>query len=397
VLWARSLLHSGAISITEGGRWDDSSVYYPNTVPKPFELLQAAAAESLGGGAAHAALRTALGCAAVLAVTLSVRKATGSGRMATGSGLLLAANPAFVMLCISGSPAIPFIALLSCTSPAAAAASCLVRPEGFLYAVIQAASSRRWRQLLPLIPLAAAWPALNAILTGNPLWSAFEVRYAVSAMQYYNPGPLGFWPWAAVRGLMVMGPLLLLAILLKPAAWPRAAGGAAHLAMLSVSLAFGSLALPRYVDQVFLLGLPWAPVAGARLPIPRKRIKAALAAAAAALSLAMWPSTLDQMRLEHRLGEELDRAGREGWQGRMAANELLVPRIALAAGMDDPRYRFASTDRMAWEGRAPGSLGVTRVVTAPGTIYSRERAERWIESFAGLDVEILDVGGGGGR
>lgn len=390
-LWAKQILDNGSVEISRDGRWDDSSLYYPNTVPKPAELVQLMAGLLAGGGAAHAALRIALAAVATAMAALSALRASRSPATAALAGFAFGLNPAFVSLASGGSPAIPFLALLLSLSIPAALMAGLVRPEALIYAAADMISRRKWLLLPLLVPFAAAWPLLNLWMAGNPLWSAFEVRYAVAAMPYETPGPLGFWLWAAGRALLVMGPFFLGALLLRPRSWPRLAGGLGHLAFLSVSLLLGSLALPRYVDQISLLALPSAVVAAAALPVPPGIPRRLAAAVAFAGAMVLWPGTLGSMAAEHGLAVQLDAEGAGGWTGRLAVNELLVPRIALAAGIDDPTTSFVALDRMVYEGRDPEELGVGRILVVPGSAYLPQRTAVWLEMHTGLPVDTLEA------
>jgi hypothetical protein len=322
---------------------------------------------------------------------LSALRASRSPATAAFAGFAFGLNPAFVSLASGGSPAIPFLALLLSLSIPTALMAGLVRPEALIYAAADMISRRRWLLLPLLVPIAAAWPLLNLWMAGNPLWSALEVRYAVAAMPYETPGPLGFWLWAAGRALLVMGPIFLGALLLRPRSWPRLAGGLGHLAFLSVSLLLGSLALPRYVDQISLLALPSAVVAAAALPVPPRIPRRLASAAAFAGAMVLWPGTLGSMAAEHRLAVQLDAEGAGGWTGRLAVNELLVPRIALAAGIDDPTTSFVALDRMVYEGRDPEELGVGRILVVPGSAYLPQRTAAWLEMHAGLPVDTLEA------
>lgn len=390
-LWARQLISTGSISISDDGRWDDCSIYYPNTVPKPAELVQLLAGELAGGGVAHAFIRIALAFAAASLAARAALRASGSARTSVLAGLAFGLNPAFVGLCRAGSPSVPFLALLMVEAWPATLAACLVRPEAFIYSAARAVARRKWLILPALLPLAAVWPLLNLWMAGNPLWSVLEVRYAVRAMPYETPGALGFWLWAAARALLVMGPLLLAALVARPRGWPWLAGGVGHLAFLSASLLVGSLALPRYVDQIFLLAIPWAVASGAKMRLPRWLPRPAAAGLALCGAMTLWPSALSAMGRDHRLQEGLEAAGRRGWEGRLAANELLIPAIALSAGMDDPRSRFVALDRMVFEGASPSSLGVGLILLAPGTEYLPERTALWLESHAGIPIDTVEA------
>jgi hypothetical protein len=211
------------------------------------------------------------------------------------------------------------------------------------------------------------------------------------AMSYTSPGPFLFWAWAALRGVLVMGPLLFLAILSKARTWPHSAAALMHLVLLSVSLAAGSLVLPRYVDQIFLLALPWAAAALAVLPRPRFAGPGLTSAVAFAGAMCLWVDAAPSLVRESELGGRLDSLGTAGWEGRLAANELLVPRIALAAGIDDPRREFVALDRMVFEGADPGALGVGTVVVFPHGLYLPARTSRWLLEHPQIVPDTLAV------
>jgi hypothetical protein len=105
----------------------------------------------------------------------------------------------------------------------------------------------------------------------------------------------------------------------------------------------------------------------------------------------LWPSALHSMVEEHRIALRLAEEGRAGWDGRLAINELLVPGIALAAGIDDPRFAFVAVDRMIYEGRYPSDLEVTRIIIVPGTAYLPNRTALWLNAHPGLPVVTLEA------
>ncbi len=394
LLWARQLIHDGRVTITESGRFDDCSVYYPNTVPKPAQLLQALLGEIAGGGAAHAVIRVSLGAiAAAMAARAALRASGGVAWAGTAAGFLVGFHPVFVFLAISGSPIVPFLALLFAASTGASLASALFRLEGALYALGSAIRDRRPLLLLLLVPAAASWLLLNGHAAGDVLWSFREVRYVVQAMPYESPSPLGFWLFALGRAGLVCGPVLLAALLARPRAWPHAAGGALNLFLLSASLGAGSLVLPRYVDQVMLLALPWAVAAVSRARLPGFLPRWAVMAAGIAGAWVLWPSTMADMVVEHRIGAALDAVPPPAPGARTAANELLVPRMAASAGVDDPRRLYASIDRIIYEGCDPAGLGVARIVVVPVDRYLPRRTAAWLERGGpSCPVITLDVG-----
>lgn len=390
MLWGRIAADGYIPRISRDARFDDCSVYYPDTVPKPGQLLLVALAEVAGGGAAHAVLRILLAALAVLAASCAGMRAAGGPRGALTAGLVTGLHPVFVSLALGGSPSIPFLALLFFSTPLSCSASAFLRPEGALYAAVALLRRPSPAAFALLIAALLSWPAVNLLMAGSAAWSAREVIYVVSAMPFPTPSLLGFWPWAALRGLLVAGPVLLASLLIRIRSWPHAPAAGIHLVILCLSLAAGSLALPRYVDQIFLLSIPWA-VGAMREAAGRlgRRRTAAVAWLAVAGAMSLWMETAGTIRSESLLGRELDRIGSGGFEGRLAANELLVPRIALAAGIDDPSTRFVALDRMIHEGREPSELGVGRIVVCAYGIYLPTRTAAWLSDEHGVPVDTI--------
>lgn len=390
MLWGRLAAAGTVPRISVDAAVDDCSIYYPDTVPKPAQLLLVTLAELAGGGAAHAILRILLAAAAVLAAASVGMRTAGGPRGAVAAGLVIGLHPAFVLLALGGSPSIPFLALLFLSNPLSCSAAAFFRPEGAAYAAVALLRRRSPAAIAVLAAALLSWPVVNLLMAGSATWSAREVIYAVAAMPFPTPGPVGFWPWAALRGLLVAGPVLLVSLLLRIRSWPHAPAAGIHLLMLCLSLAAGSLALPRYVDQIFLLSIPWALGALGDFTV---RLGGRRAVAVTWLALAgttgLWAETAGAIRSESLLGRELDRTGSEGFEGRLAANELLVPRIALAAGILDPSERFVALDRMIYEGREPLELGVGRIVVCTYGIYLPARTSDWLAEDHGVPVDTI--------
>lgn len=390
MLWGRTVAGGGIPRISRDAMFDDCSIYYPDTVPKPAQLLLVALAELAGGGAAHAVLRILLAASAVLAAAYAGLRAAGGPRGALTAGLVTGLHPVFVSLALGGSPSIPFLALLFLSTPLSCSAAAFLRPEGAAYAAVALLRKRSASAVVLLAAALLSWPALNLLMAGSAAWSAREVIYVVSAMPFPTPGPLGFWPWAAFRGLLVAGPVLLASLLLRIRNWPHAPAAGIHLVILCLSLEAGSLALPRYVDQIFLLSIPWAVAALQEVTGRLGRCRAAaITWLAVAGAMGLWIETAGTIVSESLLGRELDRIGSGGFEGRLAANELLIPRIALSAGINDPSAAFVALDRMVYEGREPSDLGVGRIVVCTHGIYLPARTAVWLAADHGVPVDTI--------
>jgi len=112
-LWAGQLLREGSLSISPDGVVDDWKAFYPNTVPKPADLFLGVMG-TLSGPFLEGMLWTALSWAAIFGAI----KAAGGGLPGTATGVFLGLNPVFLNLCITRSPAVPFMALITLASRA---------------------------------------------------------------------------------------------------------------------------------------------------------------------------------------------------------------------------------------------------------------------------------------
>jgi len=401
-MWARQLLETGRIVVTSNGLFDDASIYYPNTVMKPVSLVLALTGE-IAGGPAPDLIALCIGIAILLTAGLLVDRLTGNSRPATWLVmLLLGFNPVYVSAVLGGNPSILLLGMLLLIQfnggrrnlfPALAAA--LVRPEGFIYSCWHFTRSKRYGLIPFLLVPAAIWLLLNRLTAGSWLWSAQEVRYVVSAMSYPTPGVISFWPWAMLRGFLTVGPLLCAVFILRERPkWPWSIPVLLNLLILDISLAAGSLVLSRYLDHIFLLLIPWAVAALFNLMDEGASRRAAVALSFAG-SLLLWPATLRDMSTSRDIAGELARIGRQGWAGRLAVNELLVPGIALESGISDPRYRFLSIDRAAWESLSEDALvelGVDRILLIEHPLYLPDHTRDYLNTISGIDVDTLPAG-----
>jgi hypothetical protein len=244
--------------------------------------------------------------------------------------------------------------------------------------------------LILLAAAVAVWPALNLWAAGDPLWSVREVRVAVEQMDYPTPGPATY-PLLLVRRLfLVAGPVLAIVLLRRFRSWPLWLPVSAYAGLLWLSLAGGSLVLPRYIDPLVLMALPWAAACLWRMTTGRsRRVRLAAAVLAIAAAGTLWPSTLGGWRAELRLQGSLEELGSRGWSGRLAVNELLVPRIAESAGITDLRHRFVALDRAAWEGADLEAIGVGTVAVFPDPLYLPEHTRQYL---AGSEIEADTLG-----
>ncbi|MGM0627127.1 MAG: hypothetical protein ACQETZ_03105 [Candidatus Fermentibacterota bacterium] len=386
LVWARQVIRHGSPRIAEDGVFDDVSQYYPNTVPKPLPLLVSLPAAAAGGAGLLQALYLVFAFLGLLAAASLALREGGGTRAAWWASLALGMNPAWVMLTIRCRPAVILIAAVlalpaltrfSVLEPLAA----LTRPEGIFLSAWRALRGRRGAGLAVLLAAVAAWPLLNLWAAGDPLWSLREVRLAVEQMDYPTPGPAAY-PLLLLRRLfLVAGPVMVLALFSKIRRWPLAVPLAAWAAVLWVSLSGGSLVLPRYLDPLVLLAVPWAVVMLVRMmPKGEVRVSRAVLALAVAASLTLWPSALADWQREHGIQMALERLGRDGWCGRLAVNELLVPRVAEAAGTTDLSRGFVALDRAAWEGVDLDSLGVGTVAVVDHPVYLPAHTLAYLES-----------------
>lgn len=389
-LWAGQLVREGTLSISPDGVVDDWRAFYPNTVPKPGDLFLGVAGV-LSGPFIEGILWLALSWA----VVFGAMKAAGCGLPGAVTGVFLGVNPVFLNLCITRSPAVPFLALLflgtSRNSPAAFALSSMVRPEGFIFGVWKALGRRSFPAILFMALSAGMWAIVNTLACGDLFWSGREVRYCVAAMGYATPNVVTYLPWLLLRAVAVLGPLPLAALLCRAASWELRRPVILNLLFLWVGLAFGSLVLPRYADQVLLLAVPFA--MGAVLDSFRGKSRVAALALCMAGAALPWADTMASWRTEKALDQNLGAVSASLPEGVIAANELVVPRLAiLDSGTGFPE-RYVALDRVLWEGAGEDDLlahGVTAIVIFRDDFYLSDHAGAWIETLSGR-IPVFDI------
>ncbi|HOP25830.1 MAG TPA: hypothetical protein PLM22_01800 [Candidatus Sabulitectum sp.] len=385
-MWALQLSETGSLTISENAVTDNWRVYYPNTVPKPLELLIGfvrSPAGFLPGSLAVLLLASA--------AILSVYKASGGGGEGIAAAYFLGFNPVFVLLALRGNPAIPFITagFLLQTSGGAGAGTFLAalsRPEGFLYGGWHCLRSRNWKPALLLGLAAAAWLFFHKSCCGSVLWASREVRYSVAAMAYPTPNPVTFLPWAGIRSILILGAPGAAILYGNIRRWKLAVPFGANFALLTLSLGFGSLVLPRYIDQLFLLATPFIFTELAVLLKGRRKVL--VTALVIVFPWFQWISAIPEIR-EHADTRDFYRQTELNSYGVTAANELLIPGLALAEGIHDPRGLFVSSDRAAWENASEeelASFGVSRILVYGRGIYFPEHTRRWLGTLNDMEV-----------
>jgi hypothetical protein len=398
LIWARQILQRGAPHIAEEGVCSDPSLFFPNTVPKPLPLLVSIPAAAAGGAALLQGEYLVLAFLGLLAASSLALRESGGHRAALWAPIALGLNPAWVMLTLRCRPSVMLIALVLALPPPSRRSAleplgALTRPEGIFIAGWRALGRGRMVGIIILLAALAVWPLLNLWAAGDPLWSVREVRLAVEQMSYPTPGPAGYPLLLARRLLLVVGPVLLLALLRHLRSWPLAAPLTAWAIVLWASLAGGSLVLPRYLDPLALMALPWAVVFLCRMTAGfGGRTAFAIMALAVGCSMMMWPAAISAWDRELDLQRSLDRLGSEGWRGRLAINELLVPRVAEAAGTTDLMRGFVALDRAAYENADLEAMGVGRVVVAPHPVYLPEHTSDYLLR-RGIRPDTLEGGG----
>jgi hypothetical protein len=314
--------------------------------------------------------------------------------------LVLGYSPVFVSAVFRGNPSVLLLGLLFLTGLrggrwqlAAALLLPLIRPEGLLYSLWLLLRERRWRYLPLLVLPVLVWPVLNRLTAGYWLWSMEAVRYVVAAMAYPTPGLVTFWPWSLLRGLLTTGPVLAAAMFIRGRrGWGWGGAALLNMVLLWLSLAGGSLVLPRYLDHVFLLMVPWAACALAFLAEGGRSRRALLYGLAVAGVLLPWRDTLQETAFHRALDAELALQAARGWTGRLAVNELLVPGLALEAGITEPSGRFLALDRAAWEGIPEDSLeslGVDRILVVDHPPYLPGHTRDYLAGLEGMEVDTL--------
>jgi hypothetical protein len=262
----------------------------------------------------------------------------------------------------------------------------LSRPEGFIYGGWHCFKSRNWKPVLLLVLAAAVWLFFHKSCCGSVLWASREVRYSVAAMAYPTPNPITFLPWAGIRSILILGAPGAAILYGNLRRWKLAVPFGANFALLTLSLGLGSLVLPRYIDQLFLLATPFIFTELARLYTGRKRI--IVTAMVIAFPWFQWISALPEIR-EYAEIREFYRQAETNVSGVTAANELLVPGLALAGGIYDPRGLFVSTDRAAWENASEeelNSFGVSGILVYRRGIYFPGHTERWLGTLNNMEV-----------
>lgn len=388
-MWANQLINTGRLIISHQGTFDDWQIYYPNTVPKPLELLTGII-RGPGGIFYHSAI-TLLSALLVLAAAWY---SAGRGRTGLETAFFLGLNPVFVFLCIRGNSAIPFLGAMfllqsAKTSNAGAVIASLARPEGFIYSGYHCIRNRKWKLLALLGTIGIAWLAFHKITCGSFTWAADEVKFSVAAMDYPTANPVTFFPWAGLRSILILGAPAAALLLMTFRKWEQRTPFSLNFLLLAVSLAMGSLVLPRYIDQLFLIAAPFIFLEISR--IFKGRTRTAVAIAVIMFPSFQWISTIPEISQYERLREAY-RSFELPEEGITAANELLIPGFCLSLGIDDPAGGFISADKAAWSHASETALrefGVTQVVIVPEGVYFPPHTEEWLETINSIEVKYF--------
>lgn len=388
-LWAKQLINTGRLSISENGVFDDWKLYYPNTVPKPVELITGIV--RAGGGVFF---HSAVVLLTSLLVLLAGWYASGGGREGVETAIYLGFNPVFIYLCLVSSPAVPFIGamfLLQSTSGSGAGAviASLSRPEGFIYSIHHCIAKKKWKLLILPGAVCLGWLVFHRYTCGSFFWAVKEVKYTVSAMGYSTPGPLTFLPWAGLRLILILGAPAAAVLLFSFRRWQMRIPFSLNFLLLAASLFMGSLVLPRYIDQLFLMAAPFIFLETHRYFSGRRRTFAVIAMIL--FPSFQWVGTFPEIRQEERV-----RTFYETFEfpsaGVTAVNELLIPGICLSRNIDDPGNLFVALDRAAWENATEEDLlqfGVSRIVIVPGGVYYPEHTEEWLQCIKFIEVKYF--------
>ncbi|MCD6587175.1 MAG: hypothetical protein J7K88_01350 [Candidatus Fermentibacteraceae bacterium] len=388
-VWANQLVHTGRLVISHNGVFDDWQIYYPNTVPKPLELIMGFI--RMPGGIFYRSIVVFLTAFMVVA---AVWNSAGRGQAGLEAALFLGFNPVFLLLAVTSSSAVLFLGSIfllqsNNRSGIGAVMASLARPEGFIYSGYHSLKNRKWKLLAILAVIAAGWLVFHRTSCGSFTWAADEVRYSVAAMAYPTANPVTFFPWAALRLVLVLGAPVAAVLFLCFRKWQLHWPFTANFLLLAISLVMGSLVLPRYVDQLFLLAVPFVFIEIHRLF--NGRIRTAVSVAVILFPSVQWISTVPEIKQYMRLREAYE-SFELPEQGLTAANELLIPGFCLNLGIDDPSELFVSVDKAAWSNASESSLaerGVTRIVIFDEGVYFPEHTARWLETVENIEVDYF--------
>ena len=382
-MWVNQLLEKGSLIISEKGIFDDWQLYYPNTVPKPIELV-ISFIRAPGGKFFHGFITYVI----ALLTLIAAWNASNRGTIGFHSALFLGLNPAFIILVLRGNPAIPFLCgmyLLQSKSIRNSTTGALLasfsRPEGFIYSGYHVIKNRRWKLLMMLGFAGVIWLVFHKLTCGSFLWAAEEVKYSVAAMAYPTTNPITFFPWATLRLILVIGMPASAILLLNFKKWKLKIPFIFNFVLLLVSLAAGSLVLPRYIDQLFLLSIPFIVYQTHKLYTEKARN---LVVALLIISTQIqWVEVVPELKNYIAL-REVYRAFEIQDDQVIASNELLIPGICLANDINNPIGRFISVDKAAWENVSEASLldfGVTDIIIIPTDIYFPQHTKEWLENI----------------
>lgn len=388
-MWANQLLSRGKLIISENGICNNWQLYYPNTVPKPLELV-IGLFRAPGGTFLH----SAIALLTALLVLASVWYSAGGGRTGYEAAFFLGLNPVFIFLAIRGNPAIPFLGALFLMQAAkgsstAAVLASLARPEGFIYSTYHCVKNRKWKLLMLLGLAAIVWLVFHRMTCGSFTWAPDEVKFSVASMDYPTANPVTFFPWAGLRSILVLGAPAAAVVFLAFKRWKLIIPFSANFLLLALSLAMGSLVLPRYIDQLFLLATPFVFLEINR--VFKGRTRTTVVIIAILFPSLQWIGLIPEIR-EYEELREVYSTFELPEEGIVATNELLIPGFCLNLGILDPRERFVSIDRAAWSEASEADLkeaGVTLVVIVPRGMYFPMHTEKWLEQAENIEVEYL--------
>lgn len=386
-MWANQLINTGKLVISQNGTYDNWLIYYPNTVPKPIELI-------IGflrypGGKLFDSIITFFMCFLVI---VSAWYAAGKGTQGLQVAMFLGFNPVFILLGVTGSSAISFLGFMFLLqsakgSNAGVILASLSRPEGFLYGGYFCVKKRKWKLLALLLATGIVWLIFHKITCGSFSWASDEVRYSVAAMNYPTANIITFFPWSALRLIMVLGAPAAAILFITFRRWKLHIPFSANFILLTISLTMGSLVLPRYIDQLFLLAAPFIFIEIHRLF--KGRIKTSLIIAVLVFPWFQWIYVIPEIQ-EYQKLEVLYSSFQLPESGVTAVNELIIPGLCLNLDIDDPSGLFVSTDKAAWSYASEIELEeneVTKIVIFPTGVYFPVHTEKWLETIK--DIEVL--------